>query len=174
MAAGKIQLQSADSRIATVTFEDGAAGNVNVVVPKEGGTLASEAYVASQIGAIPVVGNASQTVKGIIEIATNAEVQTGTDTVRAVTPAGLKDSLPSLIAGATNSGIGDFALCKSDVVVSYGATVAGSTLVTTGFYTSYDADGSWTITNGSSLSGTWKCKGTIGSGRGLTLFQRIA
>lgn len=89
MGAGEVKLQASDLRIATVTFEDGAAGNVSVVVPKEGGVLASEAYVASQIGAIPVIGDASETAKGIIEIATNAEVQTGTDTVRAVTPAGL-------------------------------------------------------------------------------------
>lgn len=48
MAAGEVNLQANDLRIATVTFEDGAAGNVSVVVPKEGGTLASEAHVASQ------------------------------------------------------------------------------------------------------------------------------
>lgn len=118
--------------------------------------------------------SASQTAQGIIAIATDAGVQAGTDTTRAVTPAGLKASLPSLIAGATNSGIGDFALCKSEVVVSYGNTVAGSSLVTTGIYALHDADGSWTLTNGSSLSGTWQCKGTIGKGRGFTLFKRIA
>lgn len=93
MAAGEVNLQANDLRIATVTFEDGAAGNVGVVVPKEGGILASEAYVTSQIGAIPVIGDASETAKGIIEIATNAEVQIGTDTTRAVTPAGMKVGL---------------------------------------------------------------------------------
>lgn len=36
------------------------------------------------------LADASTTVKGKIEIATNGEVQTGTDTVRAVTPAGLQ------------------------------------------------------------------------------------
>jgi len=41
MAAGSIKLQSNDLRVATVTFEDGAAGNVSVVVPKEGGKLTS-------------------------------------------------------------------------------------------------------------------------------------
>jgi hypothetical protein len=35
--------------------------------------------------------DASETVKGIVELATTAEVLTGTDTVRAVTPKGLKD-----------------------------------------------------------------------------------
>jgi carbon monoxide dehydrogenase subunit G len=36
--------------------------------------------------------DASETVKGVIELATTAEVLTGTDTVRAVTPKGLKDN----------------------------------------------------------------------------------
>lgn len=36
------------------------------------------------------VDDASATTKGIIEVATNAEVQTGTDTARAITPAGLQ------------------------------------------------------------------------------------
>lgn len=40
MAAGSIKLQAADLKVATVTFEDGAVGNVNVTVPKEGGVLA--------------------------------------------------------------------------------------------------------------------------------------
>lgn len=39
---------------------------------------------------IPVVADASETVKGIVELATSAEVATGTDAVRAVTPAGLR------------------------------------------------------------------------------------
>lgn len=37
--------------------------------------------------------DASTTVKGIIEIATQAEVNTGSDTVRAITPSGLKSTL---------------------------------------------------------------------------------
>lgn len=47
--------------------------------------------------------DASTTVKGIIEIATLAEVATGTDSVRAVTPAGVKqerDALKTEILGA--------------------------------------------------------------------------
>ena len=38
---------------------------------------------------IPVVADASETVKGLVELATSAETQTGTDAFRAVTPAGL-------------------------------------------------------------------------------------
>jgi len=45
----------------------------------------------------PVAGgsDASETVKGIVELATSAEVITGTDTVRAVTPAGLQSKVAS-------------------------------------------------------------------------------
>lgn len=41
------------------------------------------------------VVDASETVKGVVELATNAEVTTGTDTTRAVTPAGLANALSS-------------------------------------------------------------------------------
>lgn len=43
------------------------------------------------------IADASTTVKGKVELATNAEAITGTDTVRAITPAALKavtDALP--------------------------------------------------------------------------------
>jgi len=56
MAAGSIKLQANDTRIATVTFEDGAAGNVSVVVPKEGGVLASEDYAVAKSGDETVAG----------------------------------------------------------------------------------------------------------------------
>ena len=39
MAAGNIKLQANDLKVATIAFEDGAVGNVNVTVPKEGGEL---------------------------------------------------------------------------------------------------------------------------------------
>lgn len=52
--------------------------------------------------------DASTTVKGIVELATNAETQTGTDTARAVTPAGLQSKVASetalgLVKAATTS-----------------------------------------------------------------------
>ena len=49
---------------------------------------------AAQLKAnVPTLADASATVKGIVELATAAETTTGTDTVRAVTPAGLKVEL---------------------------------------------------------------------------------
>ena len=65
MAAGNILLQANDSKVANIIFEDGASGNMSVTVPKEGGTLASEEFVGSAISAIPVVGDATSSVKGI-------------------------------------------------------------------------------------------------------------
>lgn len=62
----------------------------------DGESVATDAEVTAQIGAIPVIGDASETVKGVIEIATNAEVQTGTDTVKAVTPSGLLSAVIGL------------------------------------------------------------------------------
>lgn len=66
MAIGKIALQANDTRTYEITAEDGAVGNVALTFP-----------------------DATETVKGKVERATHIEVQAGTDTVRAVTPAGL-------------------------------------------------------------------------------------
>ena len=43
--------------------------------------------------------DASTTVKGIVELATTAETTTGTDTVRAVTPAGVKAAIDAIPSG---------------------------------------------------------------------------
>lgn len=50
---------------------------------------------------IPTIADASTTVKGIVELATDAEAQTGTDTVRAITPA----NLASVTATETRAGL---------------------------------------------------------------------
>lgn len=47
--------------------------------------------------------DASTTVKGIVELATSAETETGTDTVRAVTPAGLDAALTANVPGKVPS-----------------------------------------------------------------------
>jgi len=71
MAAGSIKLQSNDTRIATVTFEDGAAGNVLVVVPKEGGVLASEGYAIAKSG--------DETKEGVLTFSSSPIVPTPTN-----------------------------------------------------------------------------------------------
>jgi hypothetical protein len=49
--------------------------------------------------------DASETVKGIVELATLAEVGTGTDTVRAVTPAGVRQERTALKAEILGAGV---------------------------------------------------------------------
>jgi len=59
--------------------------------------------VLGRVGGL-VLSDASTTVKGIVELATDAETISGTDAVRAVTPAGLSAALEShLQLGTTNS-----------------------------------------------------------------------
>ena len=40
MSAGKINLQANDGKVFSVTAEDGASANLDIVLPKEGGTIA--------------------------------------------------------------------------------------------------------------------------------------
>lgn len=52
------------------------------------------------LGTAALAGSASSTAQGIVELATTAEATTGTDTVRAVTPAGLKAAIDALVNGS--------------------------------------------------------------------------
>ena len=54
---------------------------------------------------IPTVADASTTVKGVVELATDAETQTGTDSVRAITPS----NLSSRTATETRTGVVELA-----------------------------------------------------------------
>lgn len=59
--------------------------------------------------ALIAVPDASATAKGVVELATTAEVTAGTDTLRAVTPAGLKAGFITPDASATVKGIVELA-----------------------------------------------------------------
>jgi len=59
----------------------------------------------NEVNAKPGEADASVTVKGIIEIATLAEVTTGTDTVRAVTPQGVRQERTALKAEILGAGV---------------------------------------------------------------------
>jgi hypothetical protein len=72
----------ASSTNSNVALFDGASGNLI----KDSGVTISGSNTGDE-------ANASTTVKGIIELATQTEVNTGTDTTRAVTPATLKGNL---------------------------------------------------------------------------------
>ncbi|MCY3554995.1 MAG: hypothetical protein OXH56_06685 [Gemmatimonadetes bacterium] len=57
------------------------------------GTNADRVVTGQTLGQMLV--NASATVRGLVELATNAEAKAGTDTARAVTPRGLKEATPN-------------------------------------------------------------------------------
>jgi hypothetical protein len=52
---------------------------------------------------VSVAPDASETVKGLVELATVVEAETGTDTTRAVTPAGLKAAVVKISGGASGT-----------------------------------------------------------------------
>lgn len=62
-------------------------GDTDLLLVRQGST--DKSIAGSIVKAAVSVPDASETVKGIVELATVAEAQAGTDTVRAVTPAGL-------------------------------------------------------------------------------------
>lgn len=76
-----------------------------------GGHLILTTFGGDDIDAGEVIGSvpdASTTVKGIVELATNAEALAGSDTVRAVTPAAMQaalDALESTIGSAISSAV---------------------------------------------------------------------
>lgn len=81
-----------------------------------------------------------------------------------------KPSIPSAGVPLDSYGsVGQFVMGKCDTQVSYGGTIAGSSVH------SSSADGSAV---GSTLSGTWRCLGEAANGTGsgglITLLQRIA
>jgi hypothetical protein len=72
---------------AVVSVEEGTDGGVTYRQTAVNGTIGSDDVLWTTFGT--AAPSASETVAGIIEIATSAEVQAGTDNTRAVTPAGL-------------------------------------------------------------------------------------
>ena len=76
-----------------------SATDADLLLIRQGST--DKSIPGSVIKAYAKPGDATETVSGTIELATNAEVQAGTDTTRAVHPAGLA----SLTATETRSGL---------------------------------------------------------------------
>lgn len=69
--------------------------------------IASTAFVQTAIAGVSAPPDASETVKGIVELATAAETTTGTDNTRAVHPAGLKVELDKKAPIASPTFTGD-------------------------------------------------------------------
>lgn len=83
-----------------ISYLDGTAGPIQAQIDSKQPTLVSGTNIKT-INSTSLLGSgninistpdATETVKGLVELATTAEVQAGTDTTRAVTPAGLMSS----------------------------------------------------------------------------------
>lgn len=81
--------------------------------------LATTAFVAAAIAAIAAIADASETVKGIIEIATAAEAQALTDDLRAITPA----KLASAFQGSNTSKVPNgYQKLPGGLIIQWGIT----------------------------------------------------
>lgn len=83
------------SKISALTelAEAPASTDEFVIVDKSDTTMATTGTTKRIQSQYVTIADASTTVKGKVELATDAEAITGTDTVRAVTPASLKATL---------------------------------------------------------------------------------
>ena len=109
----------------------GATGYITV--QGDGTTITTD---AASNALVISIADASETVKGAVELATNAEVVAGTDTTRAVTPAGLQafsssGNFAADIGDGTNTAIAvTHNLGSSDVIVQLYDKSTGDTVFT--------------------------------------------
>lgn len=78
----------------------GGGGTVDTVTAADSTITVDNADPANPTVKIGTLPSATTSAQGAVELATNTEATTGTDTTRAVTPAGLKAAIDALIAGA--------------------------------------------------------------------------
>ena len=93
----------------------GAGSGVSTGASAPTGAVSGDLWVDTSVGTAPVLKvyngtafvavtpDASDTAKGVVELATVAEAEAGTDTVRAVTPAGLKSAIVKVSGGASGT-----------------------------------------------------------------------
>jgi hypothetical protein len=86
-------------------------GDVVITTPADGQALVYDSgtsqWVNEAVASTPA--DASTTVKGIVELATDAETTTGTDSTRATTPANVKAAIDARTASTTAAGIVELA-----------------------------------------------------------------
>ena len=102
----------------------GSPTNNNIVAMDAGGDIKDSGESLTDIhdatnltGIVPAanLSDASETVEGIVELATQAEVDTGTDAVRVVTPATLKNLAVTAVTGYT---LGKYKYLKTNLTSS--------------------------------------------------------
>lgn len=149
-------VQNIGAGTATITPTTSTLNGAATLVLPSGGN----AYIVSDgtnYSAVSVVA-ASETALGIIELATTAEVTAGTDTTRAVTPAGISANF------ATTSEVGGVHTTGSVTSGTTSLTVASATGVAVGMYVV--GEGVTPGTTVSALSGT---SVTLSANAGATL-----
>ena len=113
---------------------------------------------------------ASATGAGLVELATNAEAAAGTDTTRAVTPAGLAAAFAGDLNFYTGAVTTNLAFPVGSMLIVSGISgVARNAVKAIYFYPSEEAYGF--AVNGSPLTGTWRSRGFSS---GAALMQRTA
>ncbi len=160
------------------TISGGAISSLATDLPvADGGTGASTASAAFD----NLKQAATESATGVVELATTAEAVTGTDTARAVTPAGVQAFFDDKIyTGSTRDNttfpVGTTLLATNGGAPNRNASVTVR-LGTLGSATyNYHLDGA-----GTALAGTWRACGTIGAADGNTdasrwivLVQRVS
>lgn len=89
--------------IRTLIGGSGTAGISALTTTDKSSLVAAINEIKADAGSLP---DATTTTKGIIEIATLAEVTTGTDTARAVTPQGVKQAFDAALAAVVGGAPG--------------------------------------------------------------------
>lgn len=176
-AAGLAFAEDTDNGAHKITLKGQAsvAADFDIVLPATTGTLALNTA-------------ASESAAGLVELATTAEASTGTDTARAVTPAGLAAGIPVLTAALAYGAVGTYVFANKTATSGFAAnsTYAGSSLEPAGINSNTatlnddEVVDAFLTKGGSALSGTWRAMGqanntpAAGDDQFATLFLRIS
>lgn len=120
MAAGKINLQANDGKVAGIVFEDGASGNVAVTVPKEGGKLTVDSTVVHKTG--------DETIAGVKTLSNNTVFNSNVG-IGTSSPSYRIDALGHIKSGGIGQDGGYIFARSSDNVVAAGIILNSSTQI---------------------------------------------
>jgi hypothetical protein len=105
--------------------------------------------------AVQIIGDATETVKGVVQLATPAETTAGTDNTKAVHPLGLKGALDAKIGAGTTNTVSKFSagqLVNSNISDTGSAIVLGVAGESNTVQSNGNLTGSSTTSTGSTIS----------------------
>ena len=106
---------------------DTIADTDQVLIRRPGSDVSYYAIPADLVTKVNLNPAATASAAGVVELATNAETLTGTDAVRAVTPAGLAYGVTGLVSAATTSVAGKVELATTAEAITGTDTVRAVT-----------------------------------------------